>query len=253
MLMDANEWHKKLVWPDVDAWDWAESARKNQNFLDDSKFNVMAFQNGWFERLISLMDFSGASLALIDEEQINAVKDFFDKLTDTYIKIFDYAIRLFPMIDGFWIHDDWGGQMNTFFSPEVCHEMIVPYMKRATDYLHSRGKNCDFHSCGMLIRQVPNMIAAGWDSWTPQWINDTQGIYDLYGDKIIIGVTNKWPDPGATAEEQQQAVAGFVKRFCNPDKPCTLSDKHQPGITPLVREELIKLSIIKFNTARSIQ
>ncbi len=35
------------------------------------------------------------------------------------------------------------------------------------------------------------MIADGWDSWFPQAIVDTPKVYDLYGDKIIVGVDPK--------------------------------------------------------------
>ena len=166
-LLDANEWTEKLTWPDIGAWDWSSSQEKNSAFLDDEKFNIMALQNGWFERLISLMDFSGAVLALIDDDQTDAVHAFFSKLTDTYIEILDRSLACFPQIDGFWIHDDWGGQANTFFSPDTCKTMIVPHMRRLTDYLHSMGKHCDFHSCGQLSLQVPNVIEAeiGRASW----------------------------------------------------------------------------------------
>ena len=60
-----------------------------------------------------------------------------------------------------------------------------------TDFLHSKGKFCDLHSCGQNMKQVPNMIKAGWDSWCPQAMNDTAKEYELYGDKIIIGVMPK--------------------------------------------------------------
>ena len=85
---------------------------------------------------------------------------FFDKLTDFYITIFDKAIQTFPYIDAFFIHDDWGSQKETFVSPELAEKMIVPYMRRLTDFLHSKGKFCELHSCGNNYKQVPNYIKA---------------------------------------------------------------------------------------------
>ncbi|MDR3149152.1 MAG: hypothetical protein LBT88_03940 [Oscillospiraceae bacterium] len=125
----------------------------------------MWFQTGWFERLISWMDFEAAAFALVDEEQSDAVKEIMMELSDLYIKIFDRCIAYFPEIDGFCIHDDWGGQKSCFFSPEIGEEIIVPAMKKVTGFLHSKGKFCDFHSCGQEIKQIPNMVKAGWDSW----------------------------------------------------------------------------------------
>ena len=101
---DVNEWEEKVVWPDVTSWDWAGNAEKNKDFLSEDKFNIMPFMTGWYERLMSMMGFENAVVALIDEDQEDAIHAFFDKLTDTYIDIFDLAIKTFPKIDGFWIH-----------------------------------------------------------------------------------------------------------------------------------------------------
>lgn len=246
MLLDANDWESVLIWPNVDSWDWRGSAEKNRGFLSEEKFNIMPFMTGWYERLISLMDFEGAAIAMIDEDQTEAVKAFFDKLTDTYIDILGRALEAFPLLDGFWIHDDWGSAQSTLLSPETCAEMIVPYMKRVTDFLHAHGKHCDFHSCGMNETMVPNMIAAGWDSWMPQTINDIERIYNTYGDQLIISVTYPWPAPGTTEQEQLSALEDYMDKYCDPKKPSLLDDRNQPGFTELIRNELRKRSAEKF-------
>jgi len=246
-LSDANEWYDKLVWPDIDSWDWEGSAKENEEYLSSDCYNVCWFLNGWYERLISFMDFQGAIVAMIDEDQMQAVKDLFDKLSDLYIRIFDKFMKYFPKIDGFYIHDDWGSQKETFFSPATAEEMIVPYMRKVTDYLHSRGMFCELHSCGQLYKQVPNMIKAGWDVWCGQAMNDTQKIYEEYGDKIIIGVIPDMFDPAATSEDEQRAAArDYAGKFCNPDKPSVFSFYGAPALTDAFREELYKQSRIKY-------
>ena len=237
-LSDANEWYEKLVWPDIDAWDWKGSAEKNNDtYLATDSYNSCWLMNGWFERLISFMDFEGAIMALIDEDQKDAVKDLFNKLSDLYIDIIGKHFDYFPGIDGFLIHDDWGSQKETFFSPAVAEEMIVPYMKKVTDYIHSRNKFAELHSCGQILKQVPNMIAAGWDAWAGQPMNDTHKIYELYGDKILIGVIPDNFDPDTTSEEEQRAIArSYADKFCRPDKPSYFNGYR--NITPAFREEL---------------
>ena len=37
-LSDANEWADKLVWPDIDAWDWEVEAKKNEAYLAPDSF-----------------------------------------------------------------------------------------------------------------------------------------------------------------------------------------------------------------------
>jgi len=239
-LEDVSEWREKLVWPDIDSWDWEGSAEKNNDtYLASDKFNLAWFQTGWYERLISFMDFEGAIMAMFDEDSQEDVSALFEKLTDLYIRIFDKYITYFPKIDGFFIHDDWGSQKETFFSPELVAKMIVPHMKRVTEFLHSKGKFCELHSCGQILKQVPNIIAAGWDAWTPQLVNDMQTLYDLYGDKILLGIAPDPIDPeSATEEEQRAAARDYADKFCNPNKPSYFNVYSTALLTPAYREEL---------------
>ncbi|MDR1589636.1 MAG: methyltransferase [Oscillospiraceae bacterium] len=218
---DAHDLLRKVVWPEPEKWDWESSGKANNGtFFKGENYNNIAFLNGWFERLISMLDFEGALMALYDEDQKDAVKEFFTKLSDLYIDILGRMIDTYPELDGFSIHDDWGSQKETFFSPELCAEMIVPYMRRVTDFVHGRGKNCEFHSCGQNIKQVPNMIAAGWDSWFPQNIVDSVKAYELYGDKILIGVDPKIKIDGMAESDVRAAARRFVDTFMQPGKPC---------------------------------
>ncbi|MCF0121114.1 MAG: methyltransferase, partial [Oscillospiraceae bacterium] len=239
-LDDANEWYDKVVWPDLDSWDWQGTAEANREYLSSQHFISCWILNGWYERLISFMEFENAIMAMFDEDQQDAVKDFFDKLSDFYIKMIDKYIEYFPEIDSFCIHDDWGSQKETFFSPALCAEMIVPYMKRVTDHIHASGRYCELHSCGQALKQVPNMIAAGWDFWCGQPMNDMKLIHQLYGDKIIIGATLGEFDPAGKPEEEQRELARkFAETFCSdPSRPTLLNFVDAMSIPDAFREEL---------------
>ena len=238
-MADANEWYDKLVWPDIETWDWEAATKYNEEFLKTDNYVICYFMNGWYERLISFMDFEAAIMAIFDEDQQDAVKALFDKLSDLYIKIIDKYLVYFPQIDGFCFHDDWGAQKDTFFSPATCEEMIVPYMRKVTDYIHSKGKFCDLHSCGQLMKQIPNIIKAGWDSWSGQLINDTQKIYELYGDKLIVGVAPDSIDPATATEEELRAAArAYADKFCDPKKPSMLNFYSSYVLRGAYREEL---------------
>ncbi len=237
---DANELLEKVQWPDVDSWDWAGSAEANKDYFSPDSYNTICILNGWFERLISMLEFEGAVMALYDEDQKDAVKEFLDKVSDVYIKIIDHSIEAYPDLDGFNMHDDWGAQKETFFSPELCAEMIVPAMRKVTDHIHSRGLTCELHSCGQNLKQVPNMIAAGWDAWNPQVIVDSCKVYELYGDKILIGVNPKIDLEGKTDEEKRAAALDFVNNFMQPGKPCFLS--HGANNDPVFHAALYEYS-----------
>ena len=240
MFTNANEWYDKLVWPDVDSWDWEEAAKAYEKDLSPDKFYVCYIRTGWFERLISLMDFESAIMALVDEDQTDAVKALFERLSELMIKIIGKYFEYFPQIGAFTINDDWGSQRETFFSPAMVAEMIVPYMRSVTDFIHSNNRFCDLHSCGLLYKQIPNMIDAGWDSWSPQLvINDSQQLHDAYGDKIIIGAIPAPFDPETTSEDEQRAIArDYADKFCDPKKPTMLNFYSGMRLPRAFREEL---------------
>lgn len=250
MVEDANDLEESIIWPDIDSWDWEGSRKANEAYLamnKDKCINTTIF-NGYFERLISLMDFENAIVALIDEEQQEAVHHFLDKLSDIYVKLVDKLVEFFPEIDVFQIHDDWGSQRASFFSPEVGAKMLVPYMKKVTDRVHYHGKFAHCHSCGHLMNQVENLIAAGYDAWDPQPMNDSLELYEKYGDQILIGLIPKLDTKNTTEEEQRACAREFVSKYCRPEKqsimncytsPITATMLgSDPLLTPAFEEEL---------------
>ena len=245
VLEDANDWPEIIKFPDIDSWDWEGSAEANNNgkYLKDDLCSVVWIQNGYFERLISFMGFEEASVAMIDEDQEDAVKALMMRLSEFYCDLVDHFVKYFDYIDGFYVHDDWASSLDAFVSPERIKELIVPAMKVLVDHIHEVGCYAELHSCGHGIRGVPNMIEAGWDAWIPQSeCNDMAEIYDLYGDQILIGVGPQmltYNPFDSTEEEQRAGAREYAKRFCNPDKP-SLFDGVSGGafLTPAFREEL---------------
>ena len=262
-LEDISEWREKIIWPDVDSWDWEGcAARNNGTYLQDDNLNQIWFYTGYFERLIAFMEFENAIMALFDEDSQEDVHAFFDKLTDFYIDIFKHIKKYLPAVNAVFFHDDWGSQKETFFSPAVVEEMIVPYMRRLTDFLHENGYVCEIHSCGNNYKQIPNYIKAGWDVWAPQLMNDVEKIYDDYGDQIIIATfpTNIPEDimalptteeKGAAfaklpEEEQRRIAREYCDRFCRADRPSLYNFYAAHWLTPAFREEMYKQSRINY-------
>jgi len=187
-LLDANDWPDVINFPDLNTWDWDGSAEANKDFVKTEKFLVYCHLTGFFERLISFMDFQNAAIALVDPDQKEAVKSLMNALADLYIDIFSRAMNAYHY-DGLNVHDDWGAQRAPFFSLDVCMEMIVPAIKKVVDFAHNElGVPYDFHSCGKNELLVPAYIATGTDSWSGQDMNDKAMLYEKYGDKIILGI-----------------------------------------------------------------
>ena len=184
---DANDWKKFINEPDISQWDWAGSAESNAAFLGTGRALSIWMMTGLFERLISFMDFENAAIALVDEDQKEAVHEIFSFLCDVYEKQIDKYKEYFDA-DIIYFHDDWGAQRSPFYSLSVCTEMIVPYLRRLSDYCHSKGMFLNLHCCGAVEDLIPAMIDAHVDIWSGQDFNDKKRIIDNYGDQIVVEV-----------------------------------------------------------------
>ncbi len=220
VFVDANEWKDKIKMPDINSWNWEEDAKD----IPDLRFyNNYTLLNGfWFERLVSLMDFDNAAVALIDPDQKKAVKELFEALTDLAVSIVNKMVEYFPSLDGFCIHDDWGSQRSPFFSDEVAREMFLPYMKELVGHIHSVGRCATIHSCGHVEDRVCIFIEAGLDGWQLQEMNNVRKLYEEFGDKMVF---EAWPDDFDPNDEKQavQAARDFTDFFCKPGKTAILS------------------------------
>ncbi len=216
VITEAAELDTKIVWPDPAQWDWVGSAEKNKEFLNTNFMRCTTIFTGFFERLISLMDFENAAVAMIDEDDKEYVHRFFDRLCGVYETMIRNYKKYFDL-DLIEFHDDWGSQRAPTLSLDTVREMIVPYLKRIVDCCHSCGMVFEMHSCGCVGPLTPAMIEAGVDAWAPQRsANDTCAIYETYGDKISIGISCPLP-PDAPEEEYDAWLEGFVESYL--DRP----------------------------------
>ena len=245
-LTDITKWREVIKFPDVDSWDWEGCAKANTEYLD----NIPIYQNiciftGWFERLISFMDFGPAAYAIMNRKTKQDAKDLMDALSDLWIDIVDHCHKYFGHhFDGFTFHDDWGAQDGPFFNERIVREMLVPYMRRVTDHIHSLGYTCDLHSCGKIERLVPCIIEAGWDSWDGMAINDYHALYAQYGDQLIMSIPGTGCPPDDDEAGQKAFAASFAEEFANRDKPALSSYYDKPG--PAFEIELYRITRQKF-------
>ena len=246
LMANVNDWRKLIQLPDVDSWDWAEAVKEKPI---DTRFPAQfTFINGfWFERLISFMDFMPAAMALIDEEQTDAIKELFAAMTDLGCRCIDKLCENMPALDLIEIHDDWGAQKAPFFSMEVAYELFVPFMKQITDRIHAWGRRALLHSCGHTEERIQCYIDGGFDLWAPQVMNDIEKLYDNYGDKIFLCVYPEETDLAERSEEEQRAAARrFVDRFCQPGKPSLMGMGAFLRATPAFIDEVYIASRKKY-------
>ena len=200
MLEDIAGWEDRISPPDLEQINWAEVEKRCKPLVRTDMLNATMVFTGYFERLISLLDFENAAIAMIDEDKQEAVLKLFEMLTGYYETLFG-KLRRHCGIDMITFHDDWGHQRSTFFSEDTCREMLLPYMKRLVASCHKEGMLFDFHSCGKVENFVPTMIEAGIDKWDGQPLNDIWALLEQYGSQICITLNVKMPNASPAEAE----------------------------------------------------
>ena len=208
---DISKWEEYVSMPDLDELDWDTCAEQNAAYLDTDKMNQLCIQCGLWERLMALMDVAEACMALCDEDQKDGVHRFFDKYADVLI---DYIGRIKDIcnINGVMLHEDWAHQLGPFMSPDTAREMLLPYIKRIVDYVHSRGMLYEIHCCGACELLVPVFIETGADIWNGQKnLNDMGAYAKRYKDSnLIFGIAAPEVGPDASEEEMRAAARDWV-------------------------------------------
>jgi hypothetical protein len=240
LFTDVRDWKDNVKIPNIDEWDWAKAAEETK--IDTRISPMISLVNGfWFERMISFMDFMPAAMALIDEDQQDAITEMFEALTDLACRVVDKVCEYFPAVDGINVHDDWGSQKAPFFSEEIARRLFLPHMIRLTSHIHSKGRYTSLHSCGHNADRIEIFIEAGFDEWQPQPMNDTRRLYEEYGDKIILSIAPAALPPDATDADYRQAARDHVDQFCKPGKPSLVGFSPLTA-NPVFAEELYEYS-----------
>ena len=251
LFEDANDWKDVVVFPDVDSWDWEASAERSKEWLraNSNKSIAAWIFTGFFERLISFMGFENAAVALLDEDQEDAIKELMMAIADTLCDVVEHYVKYFG-VDYLYIHDDWGTQKAAFFNADVCREFFVPAMRKVTDKIHELGCIAELHSCGCHgTVQIENIIAAGWDIWRSQDMNPISELWEKYGDQITLA-PNLDPIPEGASDEEKRAVArAYVGKYCTtPGKPVVLNFESYPVADRVVAQELYIRSREAYNS-----
>ncbi|HHT17421.1 MAG TPA: hypothetical protein GXZ77_06905 [Papillibacter sp.] len=208
LLEDVTEWEKVIKFPDLARWDWKGPAERffKTEYRPGRVVQVVVGMC-CTEQLVSVMGgYAEAMLAMATEPE--AVRDFFDRVADHVISLVDLFCSLYP-VNLMTIHDDWGTEKDTFFSPQMMEQLVFEPTKRILDHIKSKGVYCMIHTCGNITRFVPYMIEMGADFLQIQRrAVDIPALKEKYGDKIGFNVMIEDLQPQDTPEE----IIGKVRR-----------------------------------------
>lgn len=220
VLKDITKWKKIIKAPSLDLPEkaWAPVVEQANAVDREDKFVSVIWAPGTFETTHALMGMEDAMMGLYEEPE--CMHELIDCITDVEIK---YAEKIIDFIkpDALFHHDDWGGQISTFLSPEMFAEFYAEPYKRAYRFWKDNGVELIVHhSDSYAASLVPYMIDMGIDIWQGVMTsNPTPELIGEYGGQISFmgGLDNNVLDrPDWDADE----IAAHV------EKACTTCGKH---------------------------
>lgn len=185
VIDDIEDW-EQVQFPDPADLGMEEDAKKVLANFDKEKMMLrMDIPYCHFERLWSIVGFENALVGFYTAPE--CIHAMLAKLTDYFIEKFK-LIKKYYDVDILVCHDDWGGNTNMFFSPELWREFIKPELKRMVDAVHEMGMYYEQHSCGHIQEIVGDLVELGVDALQPLMAscNDIPMIKSTYGDKIVL-------------------------------------------------------------------
>jgi len=109
---------------------------------------------------------------------------FFERYADYMIEKVNRMLELVPF-DMITYHDDWGTEIDTFYSEKMFEELLFAPTKRVIDACKSTGAAFELHCCGRIERFLPYMVDLGVDYLQIQRrANNVPMIKEKYGDKL---------------------------------------------------------------------
>lgn len=221
ILKDIADW-RDLKWPNPSEWDWDKAAEEHK-VLDPDRPNAVFLYSTLFERMITLMGFENAAMALLlDPDNCH---DFIDRLQEYNLDLIEH-VHKYLNCDIIIMSDDWGSQMAPFFSIGVAEEFFAPHVQALTKRTHELGMRFMHHCCGNSSAFVPLMIDEGVDWWQYNYEavqNDIEEVMKKYGDKILFDGYPGFVMPLSDDDEEFKRQAEMYYEKLTKDKICSLS------------------------------
>lgn len=239
LLEDISQWKEKDIMPKLELYDWEGHAKEVTSKWDrDKYFQMIKVQSGHFERLYSIVGFEDALLAFYEYE--DDVHEFFDALTETKLEIIR-RVKKYYNPDIYSQHDDWGTNLNMFFSPVIWRRFIKPHVKKLVDECHKLGMYYEQHTCGHVTPVIEDMVEIGVDLFEIQAVNDMDYIKDNFEEKIVLrGCFN-----GQIVSHPEVKVDAAVESIRYTMMTCGRNGGFLPDVAWGIDDPIIKRAVIE--------
>lgn len=213
MLEDICDWREVVKFPEPKTWDWEMLAAVELKDRDPNKALTYFCEQGLWDRLVQLMGFENAAMALLtDPEECEA---FFARMTQYKIEVIECVAKYYKP-DIFMYTDDIAKSDSLFMHPNTYRDLIKPYHAKIIQAIKDNGMIAEQHTCGKCDAVMDDYVEIGLDCFFPaQASNDIVAIQKKHGDKLCIN--GGFDSQGAAGYEDadEETTRAEARRMAN--------------------------------------
>jgi uroporphyrinogen decarboxylase len=188
-VVDPDTWQdaKQRMTPTRDRIDWARLDREYSTWVERGQWKRLNF---WFGFDITHSWFIGTERGLMAfVENPEWLRDMYETEIEMNIALAQMIFDAGYEFDEICWPDDMGYKGSAFFSVETYRELIKPVHKRAIDFAHAHGAVTHLHSCGGIMKLIPELVDIGLDALNPLEVKagmDPLAIKAEFGDQLVL-------------------------------------------------------------------
>ena len=234
----------KLNWADIKYYDFSNF--KNARNMG-KEHGVPILSGAWAPFYHVVADMFGMENYFVKmHTDPNIVTAVTERVVDFYLamnkKFFDeYASD----VNACFFGNDFGTQLDLMISPEMFRKFVMPYQKKIAEQAKTYNLYTVLHSCGSVIKAIPDIIAAGIDGLHPIQAlavgMDAENLAEKYNDKIVFigGVDTQVLLRDGTANQIKEDVRRLKRLFGN---NFIVSPSHEAVLPDVPPENLAAMS-----------
>ncbi len=182
----------RYAWPCLDQLDFSACIRPMASYSSYAVFGGV--WSPWMEVADALLGTEKFMIMMLTDPA------FIDALLDRIFSFYLEANRRFFDETGdamqiFHCGDDYGTQQNLLWSPDTWRQFVKPRQKQLYDLAHARGYKVMQHSCGAIVKIIPDLVEIGLDGLQPIQVTaagmDPTALKTAFGDCLtFMGAVN---------------------------------------------------------------
>lgn len=240
----------KLNWPNAEYYDFTrfEEAKKLSK-----QHKIPIFSGSWapfYHHVAYIFGMENYFIKMHTDPNLviavtERVVDFFLSMNE---KLFNkYA----PYISAAFFGNDFGTQLDLMISPEMFRRFIMPYQKKISDQAKTYGLYTFLHSCGSIVRVIPDIIDAGINGLHPIQANASgmhaENLAKKFKDKVVFlgGVDTQILLRKGTPKQIKEDVKRLKDLFGN---NFILSPSHEAILPDVPPENIAAMAEAVWNT-----